>query len=90
MSLWVSTTHVRNKIHNTRSAGFKRYAADADIYAGIAEYVMALYEVSIIGLHDFTVGFGDDAFCDHVHFTEGVRQQQAAFIAGWLSAYFAQ
>ncbi len=25
----------------------------------------------------------------HVHFTEPVRQQQAAFIAGWVSGYFA-
>lgn len=33
---------------------------------------------------------GDEIYCDHVHFTDAVRAQQAAYIAGWLQAWWDQ
>ncbi|MDF3127913.1 hypothetical protein P0Y35_01760 [Kiritimatiellaeota bacterium B1221] len=48
---------------------------------------MKHYHIPIIDLNTFTRNLGDDIYCDHVHFLEAVRQQQAGYIAGWLSAY---
>lgn len=41
--------------------------------------------VPAIDLFAFTRALGgNEIFCDHVHFTETVRQLQAAYIAGYL------
>ena len=46
--------------------------------------------VPSIDLHAFTANLGGDPYCDHVHFREPVREQQAAFIAGWLAGFLAR
>jgi hypothetical protein len=46
---------------------------------------MSAVGIPIIDLHTFTRNLGLDLYCDHVHFHEAVRAQQAAFLAGWLS-----
>jgi lysophospholipase L1-like esterase len=85
---WVRTTPVADAIHNRR-ADFRRRAADVEAYNRIADAVMAGRGVPVADLHACTRNLGapEEIFCDHVHFTEPVRRQQAAFLAGWLDAW---
>jgi hypothetical protein len=64
---------------------FHRFAADCDAYNQVADEIMSAVGIPIIDLHTFTRNLGPDLYCDHVHFHESVRAQQAAFLAGWLS-----
>lgn len=81
---WVRTTPVVDAIHNARSKAFHRFTADQARYNAAADAVLADAEHHI-DLEAATRSFGgDEIFCDHVHFTEPVRQAQAAFIAGHL------
>ena len=83
---WIRTTHVVDAVHARHSTAFARSAADVDAYNAIADGVMRAAGARIIDLHGFTRTLGgDDLFCDHVHFTEPVRAQQAAFIAGCVT-----
>jgi len=41
----------------------------------------------VIDLYTFTSNLGNDLYCDHVHFHDYIRRQQAAFIAGWLAGF---
>lgn len=85
---WIRTTPAVDAIHNAKSREFHRHAADVAEYNRIADGVMAEAGARVIDLHGFTTGLGgDELFCDHVHFTEPVRQLQAAFIAGHLTAW---
>jgi len=85
--IWVRTTPVVDAIHNARQQTFQRFAADVDAYNTIADAIVAANGVPGIDLFTFTRNLGDDVFLDHVHYTENVRQLQAAFIAGWLGAH---
>lgn len=85
--VWVRTTPVDERVHNTRESGFYRFAADCDAYNEAADEVMRAQSVPILDLHTFTCALGDDLYVDHVHFHEHVRQKQGAFIAGWLTAW---
>lgn len=82
--VWVRTTPVVDEIHNSRSTAFKRYAQDVGPYNTLADKVMAEHGVPVIDLYTFTCNLGADVYVDHVHFTDSVRGQQAAFIAGRL------
>lgn len=88
--VWIRTTPCDETVHNARSTGFHRFAADGVAYNSVADRVMNEAGVPIIDLFTFTTNLGPDLFCDHVHFTVAVREKQAAFIAGWLSAFAAQ
>ena len=88
--VWIRTTPCDERVHNVRVKGFHRFAADCAAYNEAADRSMAEAGVPMIDLHTFTVNLGPDLYCDHVHFTEPVRERQAAFIAGWLSAWQAR
>ena len=64
-----------------------RFAADAVAYNAAADAIMKAAGVPLIDLYSFTLKFGKEAYCDHVHFNDDVRRLQAAFIAGWLSRW---
>lgn len=86
--VWVRTTPADEYIHNPRNTGFWRFAADVAAYNGIADRVMAEAAVPGIDLHGFSQGFLPAGFCDHVHYTEPVREEQARFIAERLTAWW--
>lgn len=81
--IWVRTTPVDDEIHNSRST-FQRFESDVERYNAVADNVMAEHGIPVIDLFTFTCNLGQDLYCDHVHFVEAVRVQQAAFIAGRL------
>lgn len=82
--IWIRTTDVVDQIHNERSHAFHRFHADVIHYNEIADQVFKRYGISSIDLYHFTRIFGDNAYNDHVHFTNEVSQMQAAYIAGYL------
>ena len=83
--IWVRTTPCDEAIHNTRpNMQFHRFAQDCHAYNKVADQIMTKADIPIIDLHTFTKNLGPDIYCDHVHFHDHIRQQQAAFIAGWL------
>lgn len=88
--IWVRTTPCDERVHNTKGAQFHRFSADCIAYNTVADRVMKEAGVPSIDLYNFTLTLGNDLYCDHVHFREPIRQQQAAFLAGWLHAYVAQ
>lgn len=83
-TIWVRTTPVDDKQHNTRSKNFHRFAADLASYNRAADTIMKDAGIVSIDLHSLTLSLGDDLFCDHVHYRDPVRQNQAAFIAGFV------
>lgn len=85
-TIWISTTPVDDKRHNTLSKEFYRYDRDVVLYNDIARSVFARAKVPIIDLYTFTKNLGSGHYIDHVHFDEGTRAQQAAFIAGFIGA----
>lgn len=85
--VWVRTTPVVTEIHNARSRSFHRFAADVAAYNAIADEIMAEAQVPVIDLHGFSARFVPAGFVDHVHFSEDVREKQAAFIAGALDMW---
>lgn len=82
--VWVRTTPCDERVHNQPHMTFHRFAADAAAYNAVADAIMTAAGVPMIDLYTFTRNLGPDLYCDHVHFHEAVRAQQAAFIAGWL------
>lgn len=84
--IWITITPVVDSIHNTRTKVKLRYAADLEQYNQIATDVCKRYGVTTIDLHGFTSKLGVKAYLDNVHYTEDIRVQQAAYIAGAVSA----
>lgn len=88
--VWVRTTPCDEAVHNSRpDMAFHRFAADCIAYNAVADEVMAAAGVPSIDLHSFTASLGPDLYCDHVHFHDYIREKQAAYIAGWVEAYWA-
>lgn len=85
--IWIKTTPCDEKIHNLEHINFYRFSSDVAIYNQAADQIMAEAGVPSIDLHAFTLNLGSDLYCDHVHFHEHIREKQAAFIAGWLTAF---
>ncbi len=85
--IWIRTTPCDETVHNRGKIEFHRFAADCIEYNGVADRIMSEAGVPMIDLFSFTGRLGDDVYCDHVHFHEHIREKQAAYIAGWLSAY---
>jgi lysophospholipase L1-like esterase len=88
--IWVRTTPVIDEIHNARSRSFHRHAADVAAYNATADEIMTEAGVPIIDLHAFSARFVPAGFVDHVHFSEDVREKQAAFLAGALAMWHEQ
>ncbi len=83
--VWARTTPVIDAVHNKNKVDFHRHASDVELYNAAADEVMAGAGASICDLFSFTRNLGGaELFCDHVHFIEAVRAQQAAFITGYL------
>jgi lysophospholipase L1-like esterase len=82
--IWVRTTPCDEAIHNARQMTFHRFAADVEHYNSVADEVMRAAGAPIVDLFTFTHALGPDLYCDHVHFYEHVRTQQAAYLAGWM------
>lgn len=85
--IWVRTTPCDEAIHNHAGMAFHRFAADNVRYNAAADAIMQAADVPILDLYTFTRNLGPGLYCDHVHFHEDVRRQQAAFIAGWLIGF---
>ena len=81
---WIRTTPCDERVHNQPHMAFHRFAADCDAYNTVADNIMHTAGIPIIDFYTFTRNLGADLYCDHVHFHEPVRAQQAAFLAGWL------
>lgn len=84
--IWVRTTPVIDEVHNRHGLAFNRHAVDVAAYNAAADRIMHAAGVPVIDLHGFTVSLGPDVFCDHVHYTEPVRERQAAYLANALLA----
>lgn len=85
--VWIRTTPVDEKRHNRNGIKFFRYSEDCHAYNKVADELMKKNGIPSIDLYTFTTNLGDDVYCDHVHFHDHVREKQAAFIAGWLTAF---
>ena len=85
--VWIRTTPVVDEVHNARVGDFRRHESDVERYNAIADRVMGDRGVPTIDLHGFTTNLGDPTsrYVDHVHFTDRVRELQAAYIAGFLA-----
>jgi lysophospholipase L1-like esterase len=89
-SAWIRTTPVVDAVHAAHTSAFVRTAADVDEYNAIADAVMRDAAVPIIDLAGFTRSLGgDELYCDHVHFVDSVRAQQATFVAAQAIALLA-
>jgi lysophospholipase L1-like esterase len=84
--IWVRTTPVIDDVHNRHGLAFNRYAVDVAAYNTTADRIMHAAGVPVIDLHGFTASLGPDVYCDHVHYTERVCEQQAAYLAKALLA----
>lgn len=85
--VWVRTTPVIDELHNARSRNFHRFAVDVATYNAIADEIMSAAGVPIVDLHAFSARFVPAGFIDHVHYSDAVREKQAAFIAGALEMW---
>jgi lysophospholipase L1-like esterase len=83
-AIWVRTTPVIAELHNRLNTSFQRFESDVDAYNAAADHIVHEHGVATIDLFTFTHNLGPDVYVDHVHYTTGVRMQQAAFIAGHL------
>jgi hypothetical protein len=86
--IWVRTTGIVDSLHQ-KNKGFKRFIRDINRYNEIADEVFTVRKVPKIDLYTLTEMQGDKRFVDHAHFTPEVRKVQAAFIAGFLTNWYA-
>jgi lysophospholipase L1-like esterase len=86
--VWVRTTPLIDEVHNRLNSNFFRYHKDVIEYNTVADSIMQQNKVPIVDLYTFTLGLGSHVFCDHVHFKEEIREQQAAFISQQLKGLF--
>lgn len=84
---WVRITPVDDALHVAKK-NFVRRQQDVLAYNAVADEVMHAADVPACDLFTFTMNLGTSLTDDGVHFHEAVREKQAAFIAGWLTARF--
>jgi len=85
--IWIRTTPCDESVHNSQGKDYERFAHDCLEYNLAADKIMIDTDTPSIDLYTFTNNLGGDLFCDHIHFHEHIRKQQAAFITGWLNAF---
>ncbi len=88
--IWINSTPIDDNRHNTLNKDFLRFNKDVIQYNKIAGELFKDAGCPIIDLYDFTSKLNDDLYCDHAHYNEPVREKQAYFIAGYISAILAQ
>lgn len=79
---WVRTTGVVDEIHNSRCREFWRHRTDLAAYNAAADAIMGESGAAVLDLYGFTLSFGEQAFCDHVHYHDDIRRRQADYLAG--------
>jgi lysophospholipase L1-like esterase len=85
--VWVRTTPVDDARHNSMKDDYFRHDADVVRYNLVADEIAQEHKASIVDLYSFCRAIGlERIYLDHIHFTEEMRQLQAAFIAGQLVA----
>jgi len=82
--IWVKTTDAVEEVHNKPDSSFHRFHEDVVTYNACADEIMEKHGVPTIDLYTFTRTFGEEAYCDHVHYNEDIRRLQAAYIVGFL------
>jgi len=82
--VWITTTPVDDARHHAHSPEVSRFQKDVDIYNELARQLMVAQGVPIFGLHDFTARLEGELYMDHVHYTDEVRQLQAAYLTGQM------
>ena len=89
--VWIRTTPVDDTLHARRGCNFSRVQEDVARYNRVADEIMAAQGVPSIDLAAFTSRLAADGpiFQDGVHFTPDTQARQGAYIAGWLSGWFA-
>ncbi len=86
--IWITTTPVDDSIHNDlHPVDFQRFHQDELAYREAALTLMQSKDIAICDLGAFTAGFGQEAYCDHVHYRADFRRLQAAYLAGWLQGH---
>ena len=86
--IWISTTHVNDKIHNARKGGYLRYNEDVVRYNEIADKIMKQNYIEIIDLYQFTKKIeSEEMYRDHVHFKDEISKKQAEFIFESIKKY---
>ena len=85
--VWVTTTPVDDARHWALMKDFARFDRDCVAYNAAARQIMQAHDVPVVDLYGFTKNLGADVYCDHVHFTESVREKQATYLAEWLSGW---
>ena len=86
--IWINTTHVNNKIHNSREYGYLRFNEDVIKYNEIANEIMNKSNIEIIDLYKFTKSIeGDDMYKDHVHYKDNISKKQAEYIYDNIKKY---
>lgn len=87
--VWIKTTSVVDAIHNKPTSALCRFHKNSHEYGQVEREVMEQAKIPVLDLQTFTdkLGTPEEVFCDHVHYTEPVREKQACYIAGWMSAY---
>lgn len=79
--IWINTTPVDDKIHNSRKEGCLRYNKDVQEYNNIAYEIMRENNIYIIDLYNFTKNIKiTNKYKDHVHFNDEISKKQAEFI----------
>ncbi len=88
--IWLLAGPLDENLHNARCKGFRRFEADLCTYNHEARRILKIHEVPCLDLADFTRRLGpmEELLKDHVHVTDSVARQQAAWLAGFLSCYF--
>lgn len=82
--VWISTTPVDDARHREHCPEVSRFQKDVDTYNELARQVMEAQGVPAFGLHDFTTRLEGELYMDHVHYTDSIRQLQAAYLAGQM------
>jgi hypothetical protein len=90
--IWIRSTPVEDEQHNSGQKDFKRYSKDLDKYNAAADEIMNEAGIRMIDLYSFTrkLGKGKDIYRDHIHYHPEIESLQAAYIAGYLQAYYTQ
>eukprot|EP00729_Bicosta_minor_P000629 gene629-620_t len=85
--VWVKTSPVIDAIHNSKGMPWNRHAAKVGEYNAAADAICAELSVPTIDLHGFLSAKGPSVFRDHVHYTEDVEKETAAFVFEQLKPY---
>ncbi len=83
--VFITSTPVNDEIHHSylvQNFGIERFNADIINCNNAAKEIMAENGIPVIDLYEFTLFFGKDAYIDHVHYSEKIRELQGAFLAG--------